>query len=114
MIDEKREQEVRGPQDLSTRSRDGKPAVDGPTLLTVEDVAGWLRISTRTVWRMESSGKLPSCLRFGRVKRWTDVTIREWIAAGCPSRSEVAARRAFDAAGPGLGRRQGKGRSPLP
>jgi predicted DNA-binding transcriptional regulator AlpA len=110
MIDEKQDRE---PGDFQPRSQDGVPAIEGPRLLTVDELAGWLRISTRTVWRMESSGKLPSCLRFGRAKRWTDVAIRDWIAAGCPSRSDLAARRAFEAAGPGLGRNHGKRRSPL-
>ncbi len=91
--------------------QDEKPATEGPRLLTVEDLAEWLRVSTRTVWRLESASKLPPCVRFGRVKRWTDVAIRDWIAAGCPSRSELAARRAFEAAGPGSVRIQGKNRS---
>ena len=72
---------------------------DGPRLLTVVDLARWLRVSPRTVWRLEAAGKLPPCVRLGRSKRWTDSAIRRWIDSGCPSRAQIDARRAFDVAG---------------
>lgn len=61
---------------------------DEPLLLTVRDVARWLRISTRQVWRLLSGGKLPRPLRLGGAVRWQGEELRRWLSAGCPEVSE--------------------------
>ncbi len=53
-------------------------------MLTVSDLADYLAISRRQVWRLLSSGKLPSPVRIGGSVRWpVDVVVR-WTEAGCP------------------------------
>ncbi|MBX9789828.1 MAG: helix-turn-helix domain-containing protein [Pirellulales bacterium] len=62
---------------------------DSPAmLLTAAELARELRTSTRSIWRMESAGKLPAPIRWGRAPRWPRETILRWLAAGCPDRRE--------------------------
>ncbi len=58
-----------------------------PLLLSAIDLAGMLNISTRTLWRLDSSAKLPSAVRVGSQKRWRCDEIQAWIHAGCPART---------------------------
>jgi len=53
-----------------------------------DDVARLLNISTRHVWALHSSGRLPRPVALGRARRWNVADLRDWLAAGCPSRSE--------------------------
>jgi len=53
-------------------------------LLSVKEVASALQISTRTVWRLVSSGELIKPLRVGRNTRWRRAELEEWIQLGCP------------------------------
>lgn len=59
-----------------------------PSLLTVRDVARWLRISTRQVWRLLSGGKLPRPLRLGGAVRWQGEELRRWLSERCPEVTE--------------------------
>lgn len=54
-------------------------------LVTADDVAAMLKISTRTLWRLRSTGKLPQPIRLGGSVRWRASDIDAWIAAGCPT-----------------------------
>ena len=51
------------------------------------DVAKMLGISERHLWALNSSGRLPRPLRFGRAVRWSVAELRAWMAAGAPERS---------------------------
>ncbi len=53
-------------------------------LVTSAELAKLLHISTRTLWRMKSSGQLPDPLRLGGAVRWRMEEIQKWIADGCP------------------------------
>ncbi len=55
-----------------------------PRLLTVEQVAELLQVSTRTVWRLRSAAKIPEPLIFGGSLRWRAAELRTWIDDGCP------------------------------
>lgn len=44
-----------------------------------------MQISERTLWRLQSAGKLPRPVRIGRSTRWRLEEIREWIERGCPA-----------------------------
>jgi len=55
-------------------------------LLTAAEVAHFLNISTRQVWRLADSGTLPGRVKLGRLTRWRLDAIEKWIAAGCPSK----------------------------
>ena len=51
-----------------------------PQLLTVEDVARALAVSTRTVWRLVSAGELPPPQRIGkRLRRWRASDIEAYV-----------------------------------
>lgn len=53
-------------------------------LIDVAKVARMLSVSTRTVWRLVSAGKLPAPIRVGRSVRWCRAAIDAWISQGCP------------------------------
>ena len=57
-----------------------------PHLMTVGDVAELLSVSIRTVWRLDSAGKLPSPLRIGRSVKWRRHEIIDWLERDCPPR----------------------------
>jgi predicted DNA-binding transcriptional regulator AlpA len=60
--------------------------VSEPLLITAEDVARLLKLSTRSVWRMKSAGAIPSPIRVGAAVRWRMDEIKKWIEDGCPKR----------------------------
>lgn len=55
-----------------------------PRLLTVEQVAELLQVSTRTVWRLRGSERIPKPVVFGGSLRWRADELQTWIEAGCP------------------------------
>ncbi len=55
-----------------------------PLLISVETVAKLLGISTRSVWRLHSAGKLIPPVRLGGLVRWNAEELQRWIALGCP------------------------------
>ena len=55
--------------------------------LPAADVAKLLGISERHLWSLNSSGRLPKPVRFGRSVRWNVEELRAWLAAGAPERS---------------------------
>ena len=50
-------------------------------LLKVSQVAERLGVSTRTVWRLTSEGRLPQPVAIGRCKRWRRGDVDGFIAA---------------------------------
>ena len=56
-----------------------------PRLVTAQEVARLLNISTRTLWRLRSAGHLPAPVRLGGAVRWQLNEIRKWIDDGCPA-----------------------------
>jgi len=55
-----------------------------PVLITAEELADMLRISTRTLWRQLSAGQLIEPVRIGGSTRWPLEKVRRWIEKGCP------------------------------
>ena len=53
--------------------------------LTVVEVAELLNVSTRHVWAMATTGRMPAPKRLGRAARWERAEIAAWFAAGCPN-----------------------------
>jgi excisionase family DNA binding protein len=53
-------------------------------LLTADEVAQLLGISTRTLWRLCSAGRCPPPLRIGGNTRWRRAEVECWVAEGCP------------------------------
>lgn len=64
------------------------------TLLTVREVADRLRVSSRQVWKLTSSGRMPAPVRLSRSVRWRASDIDRFIELGCPSREAFDADRA--------------------
>jgi len=52
-------------------------------LCNARQVAAMLGISTRTVWRLNDSGKLPSPVRLGSSVRWKLQSLLEFVDLGC-------------------------------
>ena len=59
-----------------------------PVLLSANNVAQMLQVSTRTLWRLLAAGKLINPVKLGRSVRWRKDELMQWIAAGCPPRSQ--------------------------
>lgn len=57
---------------------------DDVRLITADEVASILCVSTRTVWRLLSTGKMVQPIRLGGSVRWRLDEVREWINNGCP------------------------------
>lgn len=60
-----------------------------PVLLTIQQVGKVLQLSTRTVYRLRSAGKLPPPVEVGGSLRWNREHLRHWIASGCPAWEEL-------------------------
>ena len=56
-------------------------------LISAEQLAAMMNVSTRTLWRLLSAGKLPEPVRLGGLTRWRLDRVRQWIDEGCPTRS---------------------------
>ncbi len=52
-------------------------------LLSVETVAMMLDCSPSHVRRMSDAGEFPKPVKVGRLTRWREDTIAEWIKKGC-------------------------------
>ncbi len=55
-------------------------------MLSVDDIAtNYLGCSTRHVYRLADSGRMPRPIKLGSLVRWPRAVIEQWIADGCPS-----------------------------
>lgn len=62
----------------------------GTLLMSAADVGREIRLSIRSVRRMDSSGALPRPIRLSSgACRWRRSDVVAWIAAGCPRRGET-------------------------
>ncbi|MBL8854883.1 MAG: helix-turn-helix domain-containing protein [Planctomycetaceae bacterium] len=58
----------------------------GRAMLSVDDVAiNYLGCSTRHVYRLVDSGRMPRPIKLGSLIRWPRAVIEQWIADGCPN-----------------------------
>ncbi len=69
------------------------PVESSRLALSAAEVAKLLDISLRHLWKLNSTGRLPKPIHFGRAVRWRTDEIREWLAAGAPSRDRWEAMR---------------------
>ena len=64
----------------------GAAAALSPELHDVRGVAELLNCSTRHVYRLCDSGKMPRPIKLGMtLNRWSREVIDNWIAQGCPN-----------------------------
>jgi len=59
----------------------GRLERERPALLSVDGVARLLSVSVRTVWKLTSTGELPSPIKLPgtRVVRWRRSEVLEWV-----------------------------------
>ena len=75
-----------GGEDVGSRER--------TAMLTVDDVAGELKCSTRTVYRLADSGRIPRPVKLGALVRWPRRVLEQWVADDCPSCAKRGASHA--------------------
>ncbi|MEM7518372.1 MAG: helix-turn-helix domain-containing protein [Planctomycetota bacterium] len=59
---------------------------DSQLLVTPQQVADLLQVSTRSLWRLRDAGKLPPPVKLGASVRWRRDEIEQWVKNGCPSK----------------------------
>ena len=52
----------------------------GPELLTVEDLAARLRVSSKTIRRWRNEGRLPDAFEVAGCVRWRAADVEEWLS----------------------------------
>ena len=57
-------------------------------MIQAEAFAQMLQLSTRTLWRLLSTGELIEPVRLGRSVRWRLAEVERWIEEGCPAPAE--------------------------
>jgi excisionase family DNA binding protein len=57
--------------------------IESPLLITAAEFASLLQVSTRTLWRLRSEGRVPEPVRLGGAVRWRLDEVKKWIAGGC-------------------------------
>lgn len=60
-------------------------------LVKAKELAEMLSVSTRHIWRMRASDKLPRAIEIGNCVRWKLLDITNWLAMGCPSMKKFEA-----------------------
>jgi excisionase family DNA binding protein len=58
-----------------------------PLLLTEEQAAELLGLSSRKVWELAACGAIPS-VKIGTLKRYRLIDLQEWVQRGCPTSPE--------------------------
>jgi predicted DNA-binding transcriptional regulator AlpA len=58
-----------------------------PLLLDTRDMCGALRISSATLFRLKSAGRLPRARNLGGLK-WDADEVKRWVSAGMPPLKE--------------------------
>jgi excisionase family DNA binding protein len=61
-----------------------KPPDDQGLLIDSKEAAKLLKVSQRTLWRLQSSGEMPPPIRIGRAVRWSLETLKKWVEEACP------------------------------
>ena len=61
------------------------PPAKDVRLLDVNAVAQFLSCSTRHVYRLADSGRMPRPRKLGVLVRWDRLELEKWLADGCPT-----------------------------
>lgn len=70
--------------DNSSLNTDEDRILEQPLLISVDQLAMILSISTRSVWRLLSAQKIVEPVRIGGAVRWRFAEVKNWIDQGCP------------------------------
>lgn len=73
---------------LSSKTQSA-PTTDPTLLIEVKEFARLIDVSTATLWRMRSAGKLPPEVKLSAgCVRWRRSDVERWVSLGCPSRQQ--------------------------
>jgi len=61
-----------------------QPPTEEVRLLDVQAVAQILACSTRHIYRLADSGRMPRPRKLGALVRWDRKELEKWLADGCP------------------------------
>ena len=61
-----------------------KLPTDMGLLVDTREATKLLKVSSRKLWEMENSGRMPKAVRIGRAVRWSYAELQAWIDEGCP------------------------------
>jgi predicted DNA-binding transcriptional regulator AlpA len=64
-----------------------------PLLITADQLAVWLQVSVRSLWRLRSAGQIPPPVRLRKAVRWRLADIEDWLAKGCPAQPDETETR---------------------
>ncbi len=64
---------------------DGRNRSQQSRLIDVNTVAALCGCSARHAWRLSDSGRMPSPIALGALRRWDRAVIEAWITDGCPA-----------------------------
>ena len=67
-------------------------SVSSPALLTVNDLSAKLNCSTRHIYRLVDTRRIPHPVKLGALLRWVKSDVDQWIASGCPHRRKTSRR----------------------
>jgi excisionase family DNA binding protein len=65
-----------------------KSPPEDDAVLSSGDVARLLNVTTKTVWRWETTGRLPSTRTIGGHRRYRWAHVKRWLSQGGPTASE--------------------------
>lgn len=68
---------------------DAQPEPLEPLLLSPSELARYLSVSVRTLWRMRDAGELPAPIKIGRLVRWRKEAVDHWFRETNPTTPEV-------------------------
>jgi excisionase family DNA binding protein len=75
-----------------TETKRKECGMETSAMLAVHGVARLLGCSTRTVYRLVDSGRMPRPVKLGALVRWPREVVESWIASGCPSQQKGGLR----------------------
>ncbi|MHC4961724.1 MAG: helix-turn-helix transcriptional regulator [Planctomycetota bacterium] len=67
----------------ATAGQEAAPVVNA-ALISIRDIATLLDCSTRHVYRLVDTQRIPQPIKLGAMLRWIKTDIEHWIASGCP------------------------------
>ena len=70
--------------DRSMRTGQEAAPVVNAALISIHDVATLLDCSTRHIYRLVDTRRIPQPIKLGTLLRWVKSDFEQWIAAGCP------------------------------
>lgn len=73
---------------VATPSPVSAPSDAPRLLLDSRQAAKMLKVSSRTLWKMQNSGEMPPPIRMGRSVRWNLGVLKKWVDEGCPRLGE--------------------------